>query len=315
VAKRAVIFEWPEPSGNSLLSGVLGGLAERVWVDPFRDLASQPLGDACGDAEVVCFHVDLTLRRGLRLDIAGWSRRLEAEGRYVVNGRVQDISKRSLARHLKAIGLPTCAATRRGPADEPLFVKTNLNYGGRKESRLPPEVVDAAELSGLISAEVGAFSYRVLPRKDVPAGLWSDPAHAIERYVTNSHDSFVRAYFSGVQIIMVVAYAPGPIKKLRGDPRDTNYVTDIGHLKGGAEDFELSDALKSTVCRFVERTPVEFGSIDLVHDDDGHYYVIDLNTTPSGGEGADPELNEHLRLGITEPEYRKATARKDSPLL
>src|SRR5262249_13834144 len=136
VAKRAVIFEWPEP-GDSLLSGVLGNLADRVEVDPFRPLSAQSLEDAGGDAEIVCFHVDLTIRRRLPLRIAEWSRRLEAEGWFVVNGRVQDISKRTLARHLKKIGLPTCVAPRRGPAEEFLFLKTNLNYGGRKEKVLP----------------------------------------------------------------------------------------------------------------------------------------------------------------------------------
>jgi hypothetical protein len=228
---------------------------------------------------------------------------------------VQDISKRSLARHLRKIRLPTCIATKRGHADESLFVKTNLNYGGRKEKTLPPEIVGSASLSGWISPEIGPYSYRVMARKDVPAGLWTDKAHVIERFVTNSEGSFVRVYFSGVQIIMVVAYAPGPIKKLCGDPRDTNYITSIDHLKEGAEDFDLSDSLKAAVCRFVEETPVEFGCIDLVHDDSDHYYIVDLNTTPSGAAETDPELNEYLRLGIIDPAWRKATRRKDSPLL
>src|SRR5262249_8429564 len=139
VVKRAVIFEWPEP-GSSLLSGVLGDLADRVEVDPFRPLSAQSLEDAGGDAAIACSHVDPTLRRRLPLRLVNWSRRLEAAGRFVVNGRVQDISKRTLARHLRKIGLPTCVAPRRGPAKELLFLKTNLNYPRRKEERPPPEV-------------------------------------------------------------------------------------------------------------------------------------------------------------------------------
>jgi hypothetical protein len=196
-----------------------------------------------------------------------------------------------------------------------LFVKTNLNYGGRKEKTLPPDVLDAARLARWISPEVGPYSYRVLARKDVPARLWTDGAHIIERFVTNSRDSFVRVYFSGVQIIIVVAYAAGPIKKLCGDPRDTNYITSIDHLKEGAHDFDLSDSLKAAVCGFVEQTPVEFGCIDLVHDDSDHYYIVDLNTTPSGAAETDPELNEYLRIGITDPACRKATHPGNSPLL
>jgi hypothetical protein len=313
VSKLAVIVEWPEP-GHSLLSRVLGDLADRVEVDPFRDGHAKLEDWISCRSEIVCFHVDLTLRRGLKLKIAKWSRQLEEQGRFVVNGFVQDISKRSLARHLRKIGLPTCIATRRGPADELLFVKTNLNYGGRKEKTLPPEILGAARLAGWISP-VGPYSYHVLARKDVPPGLWNDRAHIIEKFVTNSQDSFVRVYFSGVQIVIVVAYAPGPIKKLCGDPRDTNYITSIDHLKEGASDFDLSDSLKATVCRFVEETPVEFGCIDLVHDDFDHYYIIDLNTTPSGAAEVDVELNEYLRVGITDPAWRKAICRRDSPLL
>lgn len=312
--RRVVIFEWPEP-GNSLLSCVLGDLANRVEVDPFRDVDDQALDRACGESEIVCFHIDLTLRRGLRLAIAEWSRRLEQQGRFVVNGFVQDISKQSLARHLREIGLPTCVATPQGPGDEPLFVKTNLNYGGRKEKTLSPDILDATRLAGWISPEIGPYSYQVMARKDVPAALWADRAHVIERFVTNPEGSFVRVYFSGVQIILVMAHAPGAIKKLCDDPRDTNYITCIDHLKEGAEDFDLSDELKSTVWRFVEETPVEFGCIDIVHDESDHYYIIDLNTTPSGAAQTDPELNEYLRFGITEPDSRKTVCRKGSPLL
>ena len=311
---RAVVLEWPEP-GDSLLSGVLGDLARRVEIDPFRKQSAQSLDDICRDAEIICFHVDLTLRRGLQLGIARWTRRLLKQGRYVVNGLVQDISKKSLASHLRRIHLPTCNATKRGPGDEALFVKTNLNYGGRKEKILPPEVIEATKLSELISAEIDSYSYRVSARRDIPQDLWADRAVTIERYVRNSQETFVRAYFSGVQIVIVVAHAPGPIKKLCGDPRDTNYITDIDHLRGGAKDFKLSDSLKSMMCRFVEETPVEFGCIDIVHDDFDNYYIIDLNTTPSGVGATDPELNEYLRHGITNPALRKGPCRPGSPLL
>jgi hypothetical protein len=206
-------------------------------------------------------------------------------------------------------------ATENGPADEELFVKTNLNYGGRKEKRIPPEVAETSRMTAYMTEETGAYTYRVLKRKDVPAKLWNDSAHFIERFVTNSDDSFVRVYFAGVRIVIVKAYAPTAIKKLVGDPRDTNYVTDIVHLESGAEDFELSDTLKATVGSFVKKTPVEFGCIDLVYDDFDHYYVVDLNMTPSGGRGTDAELNDYLQLGITDPAYRKSVECTDSPLV
>jgi hypothetical protein len=314
VSKPVVVLEWPEP-GDSLLAGVLGDLADRVEIDPFRRYSTQSLDEICRDATIVCFHIDLTLRRGLPLNIADLSDRLREQGRFVVNGYVQDISKESLARHLRSIQLPTCIATELGPANEELFVKTNLNYGGRKEKNLPPEIVESSRLGELIAPDIGPYSYKVLARKEIPPTLWTDRAHFIEKFVSNVEGTFIRTYFSGVQIIIVVAYAPGAIKKLVGDPRDTNYVTDIAHLKSGAEDFLISDSLKSLICSFVEMTPVEFGCIDIVHDDFDHYYIVDLNTTPSGGVGTDAELNGYLQLGITEAAYRKTWGWLDSPLI
>jgi len=146
--------------------------------------------------------------------------------------------------------------------------------------------------------------------------VWSDPAIVVERYVTNSEDSFYRVYFSGKQVIIVEAFAPRIIKKLSGDPRDTNYVTDLEHLKAGTADhLELNANLKRTVATFVENTPVEFGSIDIVHDGQDNHYIIDLNLTPYAGTRThDPFLTNFLRVGITDPTRRKAEIFLESPM-
>ena len=108
----------------------------------------------------------------------------------------------------------------------------------------------------------------------------------------------------------------GVIKKLSCDPRDTNFVTDLEHLKAGSDELELSATLKRDVATFVEKTPVEFGSIDIVHDGHDQHYIIDLNLTPYAGikENNDVFLTNFLRLGITNPPQRKRAVSTRTPL-
>jgi len=145
--------------------------------------------------------------------------------------------------------------------------------------------------------------------------VWDDRSIVVEKYVTNPENSFYRVYFSGQQIIIVKAFAPGTIKKLSGDSRDTNFVTSIERLNAGNDHRELSATLKRDVATFVELTPVEFGCIDVVHDGEDNHYIIDLNLTPYAGKRRhDPFLTEFLRQGITDPSRRNLTGCHNSPL-
>jgi hypothetical protein len=145
--------------------------------------------------------------------------------------------------------------------------------------------------------------------------VWTDPAIVIERYVSNGENSFYRAYFCGKQVIIVKAFAPGIIKKLSNDPRDTNFVTDLEHLKAGTDELPINGTLKRDVATFVEHTPVEFGCVDIVHDGHDNHYIVDLNLTPFAGNGApDPDLCEFLKAGITGPRQRKPAVSICTPL-
>lgn len=89
-----------------------------------------------------------------------------------INGTVTDISKRSLS---------TVLAEPDWPGE--VFVKSNLNYGGRPEVRLNR----TARSEGLPEPFPGAVvmdGYRVLPTLDhVPAAQRSDPQLLIEKFV------------------------------------------------------------------------------------------------------------------------------------
>ncbi|HYW70722.1 MAG TPA: hypothetical protein VE961_06795 [Pyrinomonadaceae bacterium] len=308
------VLDWRAWDGF-LLAHVLGEQAVRVETDPFREFPPAEFDRLCHAAGIVCFQINLSVRAQLPLRIRQLTRRFTERGVYVVNGHVQDIRKSTLHAHLEAIGLVSARAAASGPADEVLFVKTALNYGGELERWLPPEDIAAAGFADLISPDVGAYRYQAIERGRIEPKVWSDPAMVVEKYVTNSEGSFYRVYFSGRQIIIVKAFAPGTIKKLSGDSRDTNFVTSVEHLKAGTDHVELSASLRRDVATFVERTPVEFGCIDIVHDGADHHYVIDLNLTPYAGKRAhDPYLTNFLRQGITDPSRRKLNGYGHSPL-
>jgi hypothetical protein len=93
-------------------------------------------------------------------------------------------------------------------------------------------------------------------------------------------------------------------------------MVDLKSLKAGTDDLPMSATLKRDVVTFVEKTPVEFGCIDIVHDGNDNHYVVDLNLTPyAGNRGYDDRLDNFLRLGITDPSRRKVGSSLDSPLV
>ena len=313
-SERVAVLEWQAWEGF-LLRHILGDDAVRIETDPFREFPPVEFDRLCDSFTTVCFQINLSVRHRLPMRIRDLTNRFVKRGVYVVNGFIQDIRKSTLHSHLEVIGLSSLKATPSGSADEVLFVKTNLNYGGELERWVPAEDIAAGGLEHMVSNDIGAYQYQTVARGMIEEGIWTDPSIVVEKYVTNDENSFYRVYFSGTQIIIVKAFAPRIIKKLSGDSRDTNFVTDLESLKAGTDDLLLSETLRHDVATFVEHTPVEFGCIDIVHDGRDHHYIIDLNLTPYAGTRThDPFLTNFLRMGILDPTRRKAEIFLDSPL-
>src|SRR6185369_5084851 len=207
------VLEWRAWDGF-LLTHVLGDDAVRIETDPFSDFPSAQFDRVCDSFNTVCFQINLSVRRRLPLGIRELTNRFVERGVYVVNGVVQDVRKSTLHAHLNAIGLASLKALPSGSADEILFVKTDLNYGGDLERWLPPEHIAAVGFADLISSDVGAYHYSTVKRDMARESIWTDPAIVVEKYVNNAEGSFYRVYFSGEQVIIVKAFAPGIIKKL-----------------------------------------------------------------------------------------------------
>jgi hypothetical protein len=308
------VLEWQAWEGF-LLAHVLRDDAVRIETDPFREFPSALFDRVCDSFTTVCFQINLSVRRRLPLGIRDLTNRLVERGVYVVNGFVQDIRKSTLQAHLEAIGLSTVKAAPAGSPDEILFVKTDLNYGGELERWLSPESIAAGGLEHLVSPDIGAYRYKTVKRGMLDENIWTDPTIVVEKYIANAENSFYRVYFSGDQVIIVKAFSPGTIKKLADDPRDTNFVTNLEHLKASTDELPISTTLKRDVATFVENTPVEFGCLDIVHDGHDNHYIIDLNLTPYAGKRVtDVFLNDFLRLGIRNPPQRKLSDLINSPL-
>ena len=313
--KKVAVLDWRAWEGF-LLQHVLGKDAERIEVDPFRELPSEEFERICDSFKTVCFQINLSVRTRLPLRIRDLTNMFVERDVFVVNGFVQDIRKSTLQTHLQTIGLNSVKVTPSGPSHEVLIVKTDLNYGGDLERKLPPESIAAAGFERLISPEIkGAYYYKTVLREMLPAEIWNDPAIMIEKYIDNTESSFYRVYFSGERVIIVKAFAPRIIKKLSNDPRDTNYVSDVEHLKAGEDELELSATLKRDIVTFLEQSAVEFGCLDIVHDGNDNHYIVDLNLTPYAGvRPIDPFLTNFLRAGLGVPPQRKLSDFVASPL-
>src|ERR1041384_5567127 len=100
---KVAVLEWRAWEGF-LLQHVLGDDAERIEVDPSRELPSEEFDRICDSFSTVCFQINLSVRSRLPLRIRDLTNRFVERGVFVVNGLVQDISKSTLQTHLETIG-------------------------------------------------------------------------------------------------------------------------------------------------------------------------------------------------------------------
>lgn len=197
----------------------------------------------------------------------------------VLNTEIDDISKRALHDLLEKAALPSAKATENGPEDQFLFIKTNLNWGGGAEQRLPDE------LRGILPVQQPALlkswdSYYTIKRRDIRPELWSDPGIVIENYIANAENSFYRVYGFGDAIVIVKAHSDALIKKISGHPDDKNLMFSKRQL--AEQKTGLAAGLQTTIQTFISHYPLAYFCLDIVHDTK-NYYIIDLNLTPYAG--------------------------------
>jgi hypothetical protein len=231
-------------------------------------------------------------------------RGLEERGVRVINGRVVDISKRRLQQICLEHGLHATIAAEDGDPEERLIVKTNMNAAAAIERKvlnpLDRERLAIAESGPLLTSIRARFNnYPVLSRREIPAEWFSDNQLIIEHFVENRFDRFYRVHVLFDRIAVTDAICSGPTKKL-GEHVSDKVTTFYRARDLGSRLIENSIGSVLQQVRMVQQfLQFDFAGIDVVIDDDGRPFVIDVNTTPFAGPTApDNPIIQYLSQAV-----------------
>lgn len=257
-----------------LISHLVGPHQEARWDDDWA-----VLDRACGPGiDAVLFHNCLSHAALFPRRRAEFERNLARRGIKLLNAGLADMRKRTLHGMLDSAGLRCARAARVGPGDQPLFVKTNLNYGGKAERALPPDL--RAIFAAAADCPIQAWNdYRLLRRDEINPDWWDNPDLVIENYIAHD-DTMYRVHGCGDALICILAHSGDLIKKEDDHPDDHWVHVDRRDLIAGGGD--LPDDLRRQLAGFVARYPFDYFCVDVVHDGSTHT-IIDLNLTPFCG--------------------------------
>jgi len=253
------------------------------------------------DVGAFVFHVNLTDSSRCPADRAALARFLRSRGVRVLNDRVTDISKRHVQSLCATHGLPITRASKSGPPDELLIVKTDRNYGGKPEIELDTAVCAAYEIDAREVDPAPDHGYRVLPRRETEPSVWADRSLLVERFVANPEDLFYRVYFIGRHIAISEGCEHAPVKTIgRAERRRLLlFRGDESEAFGAGAPPDMRRLVDVTV-RFIRAASMDFGCLDVVRDADGEFYVIDMNATPHWGAETERRILDFLRSGCDE---------------
>lgn len=224
---------------------------------------------------------------------------LQKEGIRTWNANVTDITKRFVQRECQRLGLPTTAANPEGDPDEKLILKSDCNHGGRNERRLDLETRRRLELPPESALIDGRLDYPVMKRSEL-TDQWDDPGLVVERLIENRQGIYYRAYTIDGRLVIsrfVASDLVNPIQRIEGAKARRNFLyKNYTQLVGATDsDDALPARLKSVVASFLVGIQLDFGALDVVENNEGNFYIIDLNITPYWGEPGQPKMTRFLR--------------------
>lgn len=294
--EQVSVYEYNAWNGY-LLHAILPG-AHRVAVR-LGESAEDVLSRLPASCQIFVFHIDLTLSAKVPLDRNKLVNELQARDIIVRNARAFDISKRALQRVCANEGAASVAVQLDGEPDELVLVKTTYNFHGASESKLTVQqrIMLGYESSHDIPSRHEA-EYRIMRRREVPTAVWASPHWVVERYVTNKAHLFHRVYLAGEAIVVSRVFDPSTFKKMpEGIARKSYYIklSDIYYPSTVPSEIE---SIAATSARIAHAAKVEYGAFDIVSDDNGEFYLVDINTTPYWGDGGHPNLLAYLGAGL-----------------
>jgi citrate lyase gamma subunit len=289
------VYRWL--TSDDFLIGSLVPNATVVEANPTQD-TEDVIRALPNDAAFFHFHLNCTITRQFPLARETLLDTLVERGIRTVNASVTDISKSRIHTVLKELGLPSAAATRKGSADEKLFVKTNLNFGGDSEWALSEDQRGALGIPGGSSLIYNPNHYQVLPRGEIPVLWWADPSLVIERYITNSQDRWYRAFVNYSRLVICELTSEAVVKKVGGSQhlQSWSLETSSEESQEAAPPSHLMPMVRS-LRAFIGRMGLDFGAVDVLLDDDARPFIIDVNTTPAYNHPI-PGLVESLRKAV-----------------
>ncbi|MFC1760901.1 hypothetical protein ACFL6U_02345 [Planctomycetota bacterium] len=228
------------------------------------------------------FHLNITLTARFpkgREELVG---RLKSLAVRILNENVTDISKNGIQKTCQEIGLPSTLAQHDGDEDELVIIKTDSNVACDSEYQLTAEDRSVLGLGEPVAFIRYSSDYKVLPRKDVPSDWWSDSSLICERFITNSAERWYRAYKFLSRIVLCEFTSTDVIKKVSNSVvRRLWFVEIISNGWNVQEGDGSADPVLEQLVRFAAEVQLDFGTIDVMVDNAGVPYIIDLNSTPA----------------------------------
>jgi hypothetical protein len=293
------IYDWSIWDGSLITS--IWPKARRICANalesPQEVAARLPL-----KTKLLLIHLDISVMSAFISDVSEFIDVLRQRNIRVLNGLPLDIRKRTIQFLCRDFGLPSVTAPLRGPDEELLIVKTDLNSGGTREQRLSP--TQKAQFVGTTDAGrmKGPGDYFVSRRADLLADIWNDSTLVVERYVQNPFDRFFRVYVAMDSVVISEAYTDALVKRMEGRIRRHNhFLWRQGERIYGDSNVagKLPSRLLDIAGAFLDRFHLDYGAIDVVESEAGEFYLVDLNKTPYWGNEKQRGLTKHLRKGFS----------------
>ena len=272
-------------------------------VDPNRILISAELDDdpklvikqLTGQEKYFLFHINCTKTERfprLRQELL---EQLKASGMMLLNDHLTDISKRTVQKCCRDLGLNSTLATREGDPSEAVMVKSNLNFAGKTESGLSDADREFLGLGSQSQLIWDPYHYVVKRRDEIEDALWDDENHICETYIENSDDKWYRAYVVMDRIVLCEMTNSLQVKKV-GESK----LVKVWSITVTGDQFEevsgkaFPEQMVRDLVIFQRGFHLDFGTIDIVVSDTGAPYIIDINSTPAYNNEVD-DLADHLR--------------------
>ena len=272
-----------------------------------RDRADDILRRIPEGARYFLFHINLSLSARFPRRRDELLRGLTREGVAPLNAHLTDITKRTLQDACERLGLGSARAARRGDPREILIVKTNYNCGGRTEREMRRSRRQALGIPRASTLIRDTRAYRVLERRHIPDVLFRDNALLIERYITNASHRYYRAYVVRERVILSEVINPKAIKKMDPGLLRRNYRLDLREESATPPSLSVEHsasplrgtvpaALRDVITKAIRGLSLDYGTLDILEDDKGAHFVVDLNATPYWGKESQNDMTEYLSV-------------------